>query len=538
VLALVVALGAAGQAAAAPNLVVVMADDLSSDALDALLAGGWMPNLQQHLVDAGVTFQNSFVTHALCCPSRATFLTGQYAHNHRVFANISALPTTGGIGWPGWLPSGETPGHNESTIATWLQSAGYTTGFVGKYLNGYGTYAPASVPDPRTYVPPGWSDWHGLIDPSTYRVFDYELNENGTVVSHGGADADYQTDVLAARAVEFVEAASSLAAPFFLSITPLAPHVEVIEVLELLQANDPQGGFGLSIRPAPRHADLADGDPDNGEMPDLPMKPSFNEADVSDKPSCPAPLPPVGIFFVRKPYCIGDYASMTPDHVSLLEHQWKTMLASMLAVDDLIGSLVDALTAAGELDDTVLVFTSDNGWFYGEHRIVGKVLAYEEAIRVPLVIRAPGLAAGATAAQAVVNNDLAPTLAELGGVVPPYDPDGASLVPILEDPAGASWHRRTFLIENWFIPGVFKFEAPTLFALRSIRPGLDYLYVGTQADPDQAVAITHREFYNMATDPYQVNGFDPPGPVATIFAEFVRMFRLCRAESCRTLESF
>lgn len=138
-----------------PNLVVVMADDLSTDALDALLAAGLMPNLQQRVIDVGIDFENAFVTDPICCPSRATFLRGQYAHNHGVLSNVSSDIGQLGITWPGWFPSGVEPGRNESTVATWLQASGYYTGHIGKYLNGYGVSAPEGVADPKTYIPPG-----------------------------------------------------------------------------------------------------------------------------------------------------------------------------------------------------------------------------------------------------------------------------------------------------------------------------------------------------------------------------------------------
>ena len=146
----------------AVNIIVIMTDDLSKDLFDGLVSNDWMPNLKTHLIDYGVLFENSFVTNALCCPSRATFLTGQYSHNHKVISNKS-FPLKPGIASPGWFPTSETPGRNESTIATSLEGAGYHTGFIGKYLNGYGKYAPYSESDPKTYIPPGGKIGRGSL---------------------------------------------------------------------------------------------------------------------------------------------------------------------------------------------------------------------------------------------------------------------------------------------------------------------------------------------------------------------------------------
>ncbi len=529
--------GLARPSAAQPNLVVVMADDLSLGAFQAVVDAGLMPHLDQHLVQAGVSFDESFVTTPLCCPSRVTFLTGQYAHNHRVFSNQSADPLKPGITWPGWFPEAGQPGRNASTVATWLESAGYRTGFVGKYLNGYGAHAPAGVGDPATFVPPGWDEWFGLVDPSTYLVYGYDLNENGTVVSYGDTPADYQTDVLSGHAVGFVQRSVAAQQPFFLLVSTLAPHVEIEDPLDLLVGTDPREGFGLQIRPAPRHAHWIDGDPANGEIPALPQPPSFDEADVSDKPSCPAPPPPDEIAVVSDPYCAGDHPPLRPGDVPLLEGQWKSMLASMLAVDDLIGAVVAELQTSGVLGNTVLLFTSDNGWFYGEHRLLGKDRPYEEAIRVPLVIRAPAAPAGTRSGRLVLNNDLAPTLAELAGATPTHTADGRSLAPLLQSSPPASWPRQMFLVESWFLPSLFRFAPPTFFALRAKRtPAFDFLYVANHNDPQQPAVATDHELYDLRIDPFQLQSLTLPKATTDAIDSYLVRLRLCEGAECRSLE--
>ncbi|MGI0015987.1 MAG: sulfatase-like hydrolase/transferase, partial [Nitrososphaera sp.] len=213
-----------------PNIVVIMADDLDQRSLDILLQEGLMPKLKQHVIDKAVTFSESFATYPLCCPSRATFLTGQYPHNHNVWSN--SLPL-GGV----------TKLNDSSTLATWLQESGYYTAYVGKYLNRYG------LDTDQTYIPPGWNDWQATVGSSTYWMYSYTVNDNGALVKHGTAAGDYQTDVLGERSVQVInERESSDSTPFFLYINPLAPHEDGKTPLCELNYGDIK-----STRPAPRH---------------------------------------------------------------------------------------------------------------------------------------------------------------------------------------------------------------------------------------------------------------------------------------------
>jgi len=522
---------------ASSNIVVVMVDDLSQEAFDALVQGGWMPNLKSNVIDKGVSFQNSFVTNSQCCPSRATFLTGQYSHNHAVYSNIGNHPLKAGITWPGWFTTATQPGTNESTIATWLADAGYHTGYIGKYLNGYGASAPESVADPQTYIPPGWAEWNGLIDPSTYKVYDYLMNQNGVVTNYGSAEADYQTDVLTGLAIDFINRAANNSLPFFLVVAPLAPHLEVINPLELLTGNDPRDGLGATIRPAKRHEYLIDDVVGNGELPDLPLKPSFNESNVSDKPGCPRPLPPVEAAVSFEPYCVADaLAFRGAADTAAVNKQYKSMLASMIAVDDMIGGIIAELVQKNLLSNTVFIFTSDNGWIYGEHRMIGKELAYEESIRVPLVVSAPGGQISAQSSKIVLNNDWAPTIAALAGVVPPYETDGVSFLPLLTNPEDASWHRRFFLVERWFVPSLFKFESPTLFAVRRIYGGQNYVYITSHTDQSDPATATYREFYEMNSDPYQLQSIPLPESLNQMLDNLTLYFRRCKGSMCTKLE--
>jgi N-acetylglucosamine-6-sulfatase len=224
---------------ARPNIVVIMTDDQGLNEMRAL------PKTKA-LIGAGTTFSNHYVSFPLCCPSRATFLTGQYPHNHGVLGNA---PPNGGY------PKLD----NTNTLPLWLQQAGYFTSHIGKYLNRYGI-------DNPTEVPPGWTHWQGLVDNSTYMMYNYTINDNGTLVTYGNTARNYQTDVLAGRAEETIDEAAASNQPFFLSIAPTPPHYELFA-----------SGFG-PIRPAPRHTDAFSEEP-------LPRTPAFNEADVLDKPA-------------------------------------------------------------------------------------------------------------------------------------------------------------------------------------------------------------------------------------------------------------
>lgn len=524
-----------------PNIIVFQLDDLSMATLQTLLAGGWLPNINTHLVEAGVTFENSFVTNPESSASRVSFLTGQYAHNHQVLSDHSFNALKGAIAFDGWLPENGQPGREDSTVANWLRDAGYRTGFVGKYLSGYGEQAPAGV-DPTTYIPSGWSMWKGLLSPSTFRVYDYNINENGSVVHYGMAETDYQTDVLAGHAADFLvdPAANPIANPFFLVVAPLAPHVEVLDLAQLVTGNDPLGGLGLGIRPAPRHAHLIDGDESNGELPSLPMKPSFNEADVSSKPSCPRATPPIEPALISDPACIADRPLFNEADIASLNNQYKSMLAAVIAVDDMVGSVIDGLIAAGKLDDTAIIFTSGSGWSYGEHRLIGKDLAYEESIRVPFIMRAPGGKTLASSSALIINNDIAPTLADLAGVTPPYQPDGASIMPLVDVAPDSAWiHRQRFLVERWYIPSLLKFDGPTYLAMRQLSSSAGNLsYIASHTDPAQLNTVTHRELYDMTTDPHQLVNITLPENFATSLNSFLLLFSGCSADSCKTLESF
>ena len=333
--ALIAVLVVAPAAQAKPNIVVVMTDDQTLESMRVL-------NKVNTWFGKGTTFTRSFANYPLCCPSRATLFTGQYAHNHGVLGNGPPAGGYGRLDRTNWLP-------------IWLQQAGYRTMHVGKFLNGYGRLVPAEVPA-------GWNDWHGTVDPSTYRFWGYTINENGTLRSYGTAAREpelYSTDFFATRAKQLIAGAAPSEQPFFLSVAFVAPHSG-----GPADPDDPPNQGTPS--PAPRHVNAFATEP-------APAAPSFNEADMSDKP-----LAMQG----RRP--------ISAARANAIQENYRQRLESLLAVDEAVDSILVALNATGELKNTLVMFTSDNGFFHGEHRVpAGKLLPYEPSIKLPLLMRGP-----------------------------------------------------------------------------------------------------------------------------------------------------
>jgi N-acetylglucosamine-6-sulfatase len=369
-----------------PNVVLILTDDLAFEDVNPGTLKR-MPNLRA-LMEKGTTFENAFATNSLCCPSRATILRGQYTHNHHILHNQPPL---------GGAERFRLSGGDGSTMATWVEEQGYRTAFFGKYLNSYA----------GDYIPPGWDEWHAVVG----NFLSDDLNENGHIVSYA-ADRYHLDDVLSDKASDYAERAARLDPPFFTADRPFlmwigtkAPH--------------------QPATPAPRHEKAY---PDAS----LPRPPSFDEKDVSDKPDWVADNPPLSV-----------------EQRKYMEELHRKRLQSMLAVDDMIGDLVKELHDSGKLENTYIFFTSDNGFHLGQHRLgAGKWTAYEEDIRVPLIVRGPGVPEGKTLDHMVLNNDLAPTFADLAKAKTPDLVDGRSLKPLLTDePTSLEDWRRRFLIE-------------------------------------------------------------------------------------------
>ena len=463
-LAAALALAPAAPAAAAPNIVLVQTDDQTAESMRV------MSRTRALIGDRGTTFENSLVSLALCCPSRATLLTGRYAHNHGV---LDIHPPWGGF---------ERLDHAE-TLATWLQRGGYATVLVGKYLNRYGRRD-------ATEVPEGWTEWQGLVDPSTNNYYRFVLNEGGALRRYGLTPAHYQTDVLTERAEEVIARRAAAPEPFFLWLSYLAPHNGLPR-----EPGDPAGPSPVA---APRHQGAFAAEP-------LPRTPAFDEADVRDKPPAMSSRPRLR---ARK--------------IAAIRSRYRQGLESLLAVDEGVERVVAALERSGELENTLLVFTSDNGFFNGEHRIPsGKILPYEPALRVPLLMRGPGVPRGLRLPQLAANVDLAPTLLEAAGASAPWTPDGISLFGFLRNPWAAP--ARELLIEG---TARRRTGLPRFAGLRTPT----HLYF--ERDTGE------RELYDLARDPYQLHNLARgPRPAAARRRRGARLearlaARLDRLRSC------
>jgi arylsulfatase A-like enzyme len=513
-LALMVMIQPAGGATDAPNIILIYLDDL--DASPEVLAT--MPNLQQLLVQQGTSFANALVAMPSCCPSRASLLTGQYVHNHGIIGNTYP--------YGGFQKFYET-GQEQQTIATHLQSAGYRTMFVGKYLNGYPNGAS------QTYVPPGWSEWYAYLGGGGL-YFHYTLNENGQLVRYIERPEDYSTDVYTRKVVDFIQrnSQSQSVEPFFVLVAPFAPH--------------------LPAYPAPRHAVL---------FPKLraPRSPAFNETDVSDKPNWVRKQPP-----------------LSSDEIKTIDQIYRNRLRSLQAADEMIAQIVATLEEVGQLEKTYLIFSSDNGFHLGEHRLLlGKGTPYEEAIRVPLIVRGPGVPPGETRDQVVTNVDLASTFADWARQ--PFNEsatDGRSLSPLLITQTITVTWRTAVLFENpprtAPAPGV-NIQAPDH---RNEDDDYDARYLvevaaaGRSAEPrqvaGQAAALIdavdgvanlglhtgalkyveyktgERELYDLTQDPYELTNLVASTPAEQLveLATWLAILKSCAGASCREADAF
>ena len=425
---------------APPNIVLIVTDDMMQDDL-------WvMPKTRSLLVDGGVKLKNAFVTDSVCCPSRATILTGRYAHNTRVITN-------------------KAPHHNDafkddedSTVATWLDATGYRTGFFGVYLKGhYGEY-----------VPPGWDE--GLF----WTMGGSEHLDAGSGGMESVPEDEHKDDWTAAHVAEFLGSGES---PKFAVWAPHAPHDPAIPPERY------EGNFAERKAPRP---------------------PSFNEADVSDKPSWNAEKP-----------------RLSPARIDEIDALYRNRLRTLKAVDDGVEKIANALQARGELENTYFVLTSDNGMHLGVHRLTPmKQSAYEEDIRVPMVVRGPGIPQGETRGRFALNNDLAPTIAEWAGVEAPAA-DGRSLAPLLRGEPGLAW-RTSFMVEKWG-------EQLMPYGYKGVRTR-NWLFV--------RYSNGERELYNVLKDPYQLENLAGQRPwVEEKLSRRIDALKDCTGDGCREAEN-
>jgi len=475
-------------AAARPNIILVLTDDLDRN-LGTL---NQLPGFKALFPDQGITFTNALVSESLCCPSRASIQRGQFVHNHQVLGNKAP---------DGGFEKFHALKEDESTVGTWLHAAGYRTGFMGKYLNGYPDTA-----EP-TFVPAGWDEWDSPAAGNAYGEFNYTLNENGSLVRYGNASQDYLTDVLSRKATRFVEQATSARKPFFLVVATYAPH--------------------QPATPAPRHAD-------SFRAASAPRPPSYNEEDVSDKPQ----------WIQSKPL-------LNPRQRLQMDLLYRKRLQSLLAVQELVEQLLKTLRTAGQLDDTYVFFTSDNGFHLGEHRLhAGKLTAYEEDIRVPLFVRGPGVPGKQVREEIVGNVDLAPTFAELAHATVPDFVDGRSLVPLLREGASAGPWRGAFLVEQeevhfggaagarprQVLEPLDLQEEEMARSPKRARQGVPaYNALRTPTHTYVAYSTGERELYDLRSDPHELDNIAGSADKALLgrLDSWLAAYRKCHGSGCR-----
>jgi N-acetylglucosamine-6-sulfatase len=419
--------------AARPNIVLILTDDQRYDELQH------MPIVKSQLIDRGVKFTRGFVSNSLCCPSRATILSGQYSGTNGVWSNVPRYQ--GGFKYF----------KDTTTIATVLQRQGYYTGLVGKYFNGY--------KHAGTYVPPGWNHWFAVI---TDHYFGPVMSNGGTIEAF--PKPTYQTDLLAKNAVSFINQAPS-GQPLFLYWAPHAPHKPSI--------------------PAPKYHGALAADPPY-------RSPAYNEADVSDKPAYIRSVPRWNTATRR--------ASDT---------EYERMQETLLSVDDSVGSILRALRETGRLNNTLIVYMTDNGWMQGDHRWRSKAVPYDGSIRVPFIVRwdAAGWNVPRTDSHIVANVDLAPTWATAAGTTMPGS-QGLNLLPVL-DGTVSRW-RKALLIEHY-------------------QPGPpSYCGIRTRAYMYAQYSTGEEELYDLRRDPWEMtNVASDPGYHAALVHARKQTHRMC-----------
>jgi N-acetylglucosamine-6-sulfatase len=432
-------------AATKPNILFVLTDDQPASTVSK------MPALEAKLKAKGLSFENAFLSDPVCCPSRATIMTGRYAHNHGVWTNDE--PRGGAEGF-------KDRGLARDTIATRLKQEGYTTGLFGKYFNGYGN---------NHYVPPGWDRWFAYV--GNNQDDSYEVVSEGKLKTMN-RDEWHPTDLIADRAEQFVRAHAD--EPWFAYVAPRDPH----------------GPY----YPAPRHAHDFDG-------VQLPDKPSFDTVDPSQPP------------YVR------DQSALSEGQVRKLTWAYEDKLEALQTVDDLVAGLIETLEETGQLADTYIIYATDNGFMFGEHRLTQKGKPYEECIRTPLLIRGPGVPAGETRTQLVSNVDLAPTFAELAGAEPPAKHDGRSLASLLSGDPPSSW-RKALLLES-------RNENLVWAGVRTTR----YAYFEYEETGEE-------ELYDLEADPYQLKSIRKSADPELLSGLRARLKALkdCVGADCREAE--
>lgn len=414
-----------------PNIILIVTDDQPYHTVD------YMPFVKTELMENGVVFENGFATTPLCCPSRASILSGQYAHNHQVLTNN--------------LPMGGAPKFDaETSFSIQLKECGYQTAYLGKYMNGYDDLAPLGV------VQPGWDVWNVFLGRNIVEreeagnlqyYYNFSLSQNGEIVEYKRNDFNFSADVITNLALAFIR--DSKDTPFFMTVNYYNPHSPYIR--------------------APRHKDSFRASTGWDWVQYRP--PSFNEENIRDKPDY-----------------IGDLSPLSESELDTIHLQ---ILRSLLSVDDGVASIAAAMKKAGLDENTIIIFTSDNGLTIGDHRFgATKNCPYEACVKVPFIVYGPGYFEPRIDPSLVANIDLYATIAEWAGFHVPATVDGLSMSPLLEDP-NAPW-RDALLLEHW----------PTEEGVGSMIP--EFHSIRTREWKYTEYSTGETELYDLVNDPHEM----------------------------------
>jgi N-acetylglucosamine-6-sulfatase len=431
-----------------PNIVFVLTDDLAWNLVR------YMPHVVR-MQREGETFANYFVTDSLCCPSRASILTGRFPHDTRVFDNS---PPEGGYA------VFHQRGEERQTFALALQHAGYRTALMGKYLNGYKPAAREG--GPRPYVPQGWNEWD--VAGNGYPEYGYRMNSDGRVRTYGYAERDYLTDVLARKGLGFIDRSAAADRPFLLEIATFAPHAP--------------------FTPAPRDA---------GAFPGLraPRTPAFNTVGTGE------------------PAWLSSFAPLSPTQVDAIDHKFRRRAQAVQAVDRMIGEIEMELRARGLARDTYIVFSSDNGLHMGEHRLEpGKLTAFDTDIRVPLIVTGPGVPGGRVVEGMTENVDLCPTFERLGRAPISASADGRSLVALLHGRRVANWRKEIGVEHHGKVLDAGDPDLPT----RGSGNPPSYEAIRTRDSLYVEYVTGEREYYDLRRDPFELDNIAASLPPARL----------------------
>ena len=506
-----------------PNIVLIQADDIVRSDMK------YMPRVRALLGQGGTTFTNHNAPYPLCGPARASLFTGQLAHNNQVLANFRANDG-------GHYQLRDLPGKlsDRNTLAPWLKRAGYRTGFVGKYLNDYGTLD-------RTEIPKGWDDWKALIDQSTYDYYNYAMNLNGKVKFWGDrtyAEAqlrlgtlaatnppttfgeflamfkeafqpfdyfgwqrpkDYSMDVNGTMARNFVKSSARSRKPFFLYYAPPGPHAEDTNHIQGLRPGAP----GPDPRPPKRYEHTFD-------HVKLPRPPAFNEEDVSDKASN-----------------VKNLAKLSDAQIERVTESYRGRLGAIKSIDDQVGKIARALRKRGEMRNTVIIFTSDNGYLQGEHRLAAsKFMPFENALRIPLLIRGPGIKAKRKINRPSLDVDLTRTVLAAAKAKPGRVMDGISLLAAAKGKKGLPKRDIPMEAER----PLFKFTTPLT--------AFDVPFYGVKTNRYKYIhwSFGEQELYDMKKDPHELENLASRPGMAGVLAKLetkAKKLSKCKGKSCR-----